>query len=98
MLYKTVTKIFPTRDLVGYHLKLEDDDRPDLGTDKQVVIDHDFTESYTRGAGVTTSVRNSINNAMQRAVDNYKELKKEFKTTAYKNAETQISDNLKIGE
>ena len=88
MLTKTVTKMFPTNNLVGMHLKLEDDG--------VMVIDKDFTENYTPGQGATNTVRDSIGRKMQAAIDEYKKLKAMYDSSAYETARTQIDNNLQL--
>lgn len=87
-LTKTVTKVFPTTKMVGMHLELKD------GVD--VVIDRDFMENFTRGEGATTAVKQAIGAAMQAAIDDYKELKAMFDSSAYETARTQIDDGLTL--
>ena len=95
-LYKTVTKMFPTQSVVGLHLELEDDDRPDLGTGKQKVIDRDFTENFTRGQGTINAVRNSIGKKIQEAIGEYRESADIFRSAKYETMRTQIDNNLQL--
>lgn len=88
-LVKTVTKVMPTKDMVGMHLKLEDD--------SVAVIDRDFMENFTKGQGATLAVKQAIGNAMQEAIDEYIEAKAMFDSTAYETARTQIDNGLDLG-
>jgi hypothetical protein len=87
-LTKTVTKVFPTTNTVGMHLKLEDD--------SVVVIDRDFTENFTKGQGATNEVKTSIGKQMQAAIDEYKTNKTLYNSAAYETARTQISNGLTL--
>jgi hypothetical protein len=95
-LAKTVTKMFPTKNHVGIHLLLTDDDRADIGPGQIPVIDADFTENFTRGQGVTNPVRDSIGKKAQEAIDEYKECRATYDAAAYDTAVSQIDNTLDI--
>ncbi len=98
-LTKTVTKMFPTAKVVGIHLKLEDDDRLDLDPTvgmKHIVIDKDFSESFTKGEGATTAVKQAIGKKAQAAIDEYKEARAMFVSATYETARTQIDGALTL--
>jgi hypothetical protein len=85
-LTKTVTKVMPTGDMVGMHLKLEDD--------AVVVIDRDYMENYTRSEGATLATKMAIGTAMQKDIDEYKENKERYESAEYNTARQQIDDGL----
>ena len=87
-LTKTVTKVFPSGDMVGMHLKLEDDG--------VTVIDRDFMENFTKGEGATNAVRDSIGKQMQLAIDDYKEAKEIYASAKYETVRQQIDSNLQL--
>ncbi|MGD8787710.1 MAG: hypothetical protein PVJ60_09820 [Phycisphaerales bacterium] len=87
-LTKTVTKVFPTDNMVGMHLELKDDG--------VVVIDRDFMENFTKGEGATNAVRDSIGLQMQKAIDEYKEAKTIFSSSKYETVRQQIDSNLQL--
>ena len=99
-LVKTVTKVFPRGSgssvYVGMHLKLTDDDRPDLGSGAQVVIDKDFTTRYAKGQDMSLEAKTDVGNQMQAAIDSYKENRKMFVSGAYDTARNQIDGGLSI--
>ena len=87
-LTKTVTKVWPSNNYVGLHLELKDDD--------EVVIDKDFKEQWSPGAGVTNVIRDKIGNAMQKAIDKYKSDKALFDAPAYGTVREQVDNALDI--
>jgi len=93
MLSKTVTKAFPSENMVGVHVKVTDDDRADLGVGPQTVIDQDFMENFT-GGDATAPVKISIGNQAQEAIDNYKKRRAKFVSAAYETMRTQIDAGL----
>lgn len=97
-LAKTVTKMFPTPNRVGIHLKLTDDDRPDLGPGVQIVIDRNFAGAFITGSDMQDKVRDEIGKAAQTAIDAYKKLRAVYDATAYGTKVTQISNALKLQE
>lgn len=88
MLTKTVTKMFPTANTVGLHLKLEDDG--------VTVIDQDFAENYSVGQDIPNKVRDKIGGRMQRAINKYKALKARFDNPKYETVRTQVDNNLTL--
>ena len=99
-LAKTVTKVFPrgagTSVYVGMHLQLTDDDREDLGSGAQVVIDKDFTTRYAKGQDMTLEAKTDVGNQMQASIDSYKENRTMFVSGAYDTARNQIDGGLSI--
>jgi len=93
MLTKTITKMFPTENTVGIHLKLVDDSRP---VDEQVVIDADFAENYSVGEDIPNKVRDKIGNRIQVAINRYKALKARFDNPKYETVRSQIDSNLTL--
>lgn len=93
MLTATVTKMFPTENRVGIHLKLIDDSRP---VDEQVVIDQNFSENYNVGQDIPNEVRDKIGKRIQKAVDRYKVLKARFDNPKYDTVRNQIAGNLTL--
>ena len=85
-LTKTVTKVFPTENEVGLHLKLQDDGI--------TVIDDDFIENFAVGESIPNEVRDSIGHRMQAAINKYKKLKSRFDAAVYETVRTQIDSNL----
>ena len=93
-LAKTVTKMWPTEDLIGIHLVLTDDDRPDLGAGAQVVVNEIFQANIPIGADMTLEVQQDVGGQAQAAIDKYKKLKAYYDKPAYQIKVTQIDNNL----
>lgn len=87
-LTKTVTKMFPTENTVGLHLKLEDDG--------VTVIDQDFSEQFVSGEDIPNEVRDKIGSRMQEAIDKYKALKARFDSAKYETVRTQVDNALTL--
>ena len=92
----TVTRMWPTEDLVGIHLVLTDDDRPDLGTGAQVVINQTFQANVPIGADMALEVQQELGGQAQAAIDFYKKLKAYYMKPAYQTKVTQIGNNLTL--
>ncbi len=87
-LTKTVTRVFPTANTVGFHLLLVDDG----GT----VIDRDFVAQHAVGQDVSNETRDKLGNSMQAAIDAYRRLKKIMDAGPYETARGQIENALDI--
>jgi len=92
----TVTKMWPTEDLVGIHLVLTDDDRPDLGTGAQEVVNETFQANVPIGADMTLETQQELGGQAQAAIDLYKKLKAYYMKPAYQTKVTQIGNNLTL--
>lgn len=90
-LTKTVTKVFPTPNHVGLHLKLVDDSRDPAD---QIVIDKDYMEQWASGTDVPDEVKQRIGKRTQTDTDAYKALKARFDAPAYDTAAQQGEDGL----
>jgi len=87
---KTITKIMPTTDQIGVHLKLEDDDHPiTVGT--VVVIDEDITDNFS--GDLTIANRNELAKQVQGKINEYKKNKAVYLKVAYTTGVTWINDN-----
>ena len=99
-LTKTVTKVFPTESrgshVVGIHLVLTDDDRPDLGSGTHVVIDESFTAVRATGTPPDADAKKTIGGDAQEAIDKYKRCKAAFESTAYETARAQIDEGVTL--
>ena len=95
-LAKTVTKMFPTENRVGINLVLTDDDRPDLGTGAQVVINKTIQRQYIAGQGMANKVRDEIGLEAQGLIDRYKTLKARFDNSTYGTKVNQINNALTL--
>lgn len=96
MLAKTVTKMFPTASTVGLHLKVTDDDRPDLGEGVQVVISEVIAEQFVKDEDITNEVRDEIGKRAQAFIDDYKALRVLYDKTVYGTKINQISGALTL--
>lgn len=92
-LTKTITKIMPTKNQIGVHLKLEDDAHP-ITTGLVVVIDEDVTDNFS--ADPTTENRAEIARKVQAKIDEYKVNKAMYLKAVYTNAVTWIGDNTNV--
>ena len=92
----TVTKMWPTEDLVGIHLVLTDDDRLDLGAGAQVVINQTFQANVPIGADMALEVQQELGGQAQAAIDKYKRLRAIYVKPAYQTKVTQIDNNLTL--
>lgn len=88
MLTKEVSKIMPTPNKIGMHLKVTDD--------TQIVIDKTYWEQFIPGDGATTKIKQEIGKQMQRDIDNYKALKIIYDASAYDTAISQVEDGLNL--
>lgn len=95
-LAKTITKMFPTPNKVGFRLVLTDDERPDLGTGPQVVLTRTFQGNFETGTTIKNEVRDELGKQAQQAIDNYKKLASRYAAPAYGTAITQIDNALKL--
>lgn len=94
-LTKTITKIMPTKNQIGVHLKLEDDAHPDpLQTGNIVVIDEDITDNFS--GDPTVDNRAEIARKVQRRVNEYKVNKAMYLKAVYTNAVTWIGANTNV--
>ncbi len=84
----TVTSGVLSATNVTMHLELKDEG--------VVVIDRDFSESYTQAVGLTVEVRDSIQKKMQKAVDDYRTLEAEKARPGYINAPGVVKSNLDL--
>ena len=92
-LAKTVTKIMPTKNQIGVHLKLEDDDHP-ITEGMVVVIYEDITDNYSDEP--TVDNRAEIAKRVQKKIDEYKSNKEMYLNPKYTNAVTWVSDNTEV--
>lgn len=90
-LTKTVTKMFPTPNHVGLHLKLVDDSRE---AGEQTVIDKDYMEQWASGTNVPNEVKQRIGGRMQADIDAYKALVARFNHDDYNTAASQVEAGL----
>ena len=92
-LTKTVTKVFPTPNHVGLHLKLIDDSRDPA---EQMVIDKDYMEQWASGTDVPNEVKVEIGKRMQADIDAYKALLARYNAAAYDTAASQVETGLTL--
>ncbi len=92
-LAKTVTKVFPTANHVGLHLKLIDDSRDSA---EQTVIDKDYMHQWASGTDVPDKVKAEIGTLMQKDIDAYKALATRYNAEAYGTAASQIEAGLNL--
>lgn len=85
-LTKTVTRIFPDANHVGYHLELKN------GVD--VVIDKDYMEQFAVGSDIPAATKTTIGRLMQDDIDAYKKLLALYDNQKYIDGEEQISAGL----
>ncbi len=90
-LAKTVTKVFPTANHVGLHLKLIDDSRD---SDEQTVIDKDYMHQWASGTDVPNEVKVEIGKRMQVDINAYKALAARYNAYAYSTAASQVEAGL----
>ena len=95
-LAKTVTKMFPTDNEVGIVLVLTDNDRPDLGSGAQVVINQTFKANTPTNADMSDEVQKDLGERAQRAINRYKALRAIYVKPAYETKVTQINNNLTL--
>ena len=97
-LAKAITKVFPCESqgtqIVGIHLVLTDDDRPDLGEGTHVVVDNSFTTERAAGTPISAGDKITLGQAAQATIDNYKRCKAVFESAAYETARSQIDGGL----
>jgi len=96
MLSKTVTKMFPTQNTVGFHLIITDDERPDLGSGSQVVINSTFSANIPTSADMTVAVQTELGNQAQAEINDYKALRARYDIPAYQTKVDQINNALEI--
>lgn len=95
VLTKTVTKIFPTANEVGFRLILKDDDRPDLADPNGVVIDKVYKANVPPG-DMANTVRDELGAQAQRDIDAYKALRARYDSAAYDIKVAQIDGALTL--
>ena len=95
-LAKTVTKMWPTEDLVGIHLALTDDARPDWGAGAQEVVNQIFQVNIPIGVDMALEAQQELGGQAQAAIDKYKRLKAYYVKPAYQTKVTQIDNNLTL--
>jgi len=95
-LVKTVTKMFPTENHVGFHLVVTDDERPDLGSGPQVVINSTFSANIPISADMTLAIQTELGNQAQAEIDRYKALKARYDIPAYQTKVNQINNALEV--
>ena len=87
-LTKTVTRVFPDANRVGYHLELKNDD--------DVVISKDYMEQFAVGEDVPAETKEKIGARMQSDIDAYKALLAGFENQVYIDGENQVSNGLQL--
>ena len=95
-LVATLTKMFPTENRVGIKLVLTDNDRSDLGTGAQVVINKTIQRQYVAGQGMANKARDEIGLEAQGLIDRYKTLKARFVNPVYDTKVAQIQTALNV--
>ena len=100
VLTKTVTKMFPTKNratgmLVGIHLVITDDDRPDLGPGEQVVINETISRQLESG-GMSSAIATEIGEQAQKYIDDYKALRSKYDNATYDTRIGQINSALNL--
>ena len=95
-LAKTVTKMWPTEDHVGIHLILTDDDRPDLGTGAQEVVNEIFKVNVPIDADMALEAQQELGGQAQAAIDKYKRLRAIYVKPVYQTKVTQINNALTL--
>lgn len=93
-LAKTVTKMWPSPNMLGINLTVTDDDRPDLGPGVQIVINTTISRNYVKGQDFPNKLRNEIGAEAQALIDNYKDLRADYDKPAYGTKVSQIDDAL----
>jgi len=95
-LAKAVKKMFPTESLVGIHLEITDDERPDLGAGAQIVISTVISEQHVAGEDVTNETRDKIGARAQVLIDKYKALRARYDNEIYTTKVAQIDGALTL--
>jgi len=94
-LAKTVTKMFPTASEVGFRLVLTYDDRPDLGSGIQVVLNKTYKASVPPGE-MANQVRDDLGAQAQTDIDAYKALRARYDNATYGQKVAQIDGALQL--
>ncbi len=89
----TVTKIMPTENRAGMHLKLVDASLP---VGYQTRIDKDYWVEYSPSEGLNVAQRTKILNRMQEDIDRGGAIVDIFKAPALGTAATFIENNLNL--
>lgn len=100
-LAKIVRKVFPLKSeaegtLVGIHLTITDDDRPDLGSGTQVVINETIDRQFVSGDGMSNEARDEIGQEAQELIDTYKSLRSKYDKSTYTTKVSQIDSTLTL--
>lgn len=95
-LAKTVTRMFPTENLIGINFTLTNDDRPDLGAGAQVVIGKVISRNYIKGQDIPNELRDSMGKEVQALIDKYKDLRVDYDKPAYQTKVNQINGALTL--
>jgi hypothetical protein len=92
----TCTRVFPDPNHVGMRLIVTDDDRPDLGSGEQVVINATIKRQFESGNNLDLKMRDSIKDEAQKLIDDYKVLRDLYNDSAYINGATFIEGALTL--
>jgi hypothetical protein len=95
VLAKTVTKMFPTANRIGFHLVVTDDDRPDLGPGAQIVISKTYSANVPPG-DMANAVRDELGSQAQKDIDAYKSLRARYDNATYDTKVAQIDGALTL--
>lgn len=95
-LAKTVTRMFPTENLIGINFVLTDDDRPDLGAGAQVVVQKTISRNYVKGQDIPNEIRDAIGNEAQALINKYKDLRADYDREGYQTKVNQIDNALTL--
>lgn len=95
-LTKTVTKMWPDENYVGLNLTVTDNNRPDLGSGEQVVIQATISRQYVKGEDVTNDIRDELGNEAQDLIDAYKAMRVKYVNAVYTTKINQIDGALTL--
>ena len=89
-------RVWPSRNRMGFHVVVMDDDRPDLGVGAQEVLNITKTKGVPVGQPPSVDDRDEVMRAIQKDIDQYKEERIRFDLPQYETAATYVENNLNL--
>jgi hypothetical protein len=87
-------KVWPTKNKMGFHVVITDNNRPDLGVGAQEVINVTKVKSVAAGGSPTANDRDEVMREIQEVIDSYKVERVQFDIPAYETAASYVQANL----
>ena len=89
-------KVWPTRNKMGFHVVITDNDRPDLGVGAQEVLNITKVRPIAAGEAPSVEDRDEVMREIQEQIDQYKNERTQWDIAAYGNAATYVENNLNL--